>query len=137
MSHPTRSIHAQAGLHRKLVLFGTQLELYLAHFPSHHKYVMAQQLRQGLAISHHSLQPLRRGLNWVGYRTWARARFVRPHLISAIRADARTGRLQALVSRLGHARRTSSHRPLITHLTEHHHALVARLPQAHHLAQHV
>ena len=46
MSHPTRSIHAQAGLHRKLVLFGTQLELYLAHFPSHHKYVMAQQLRQ-------------------------------------------------------------------------------------------
>jgi hypothetical protein len=46
MSHPTRSIHAQAGLHRKLVLFGAQLELYLAHFPSHHKYVMAQQLRQ-------------------------------------------------------------------------------------------
>ena len=335
MSHPTRSIHAQAGLHRKLVLFGTQLELYLAHFPSHHKYVMAQQLRQayvdvynlvteaqkrfhkrttltqldirheqlrmllllahelglfnfskgpiferryiatsfacrtglgthaaadwlqaamrraprtawtlhvdvrkffysvdrtmlaaivqrfikcpatlrllslfaqrpepvgipignlmsqtfanlylhtlddfakrtlkvadygrymddavmiapsrtlgvhwleairhhlsllGLTISHHSLQPLRRGLNWVGYRTWARARFVRPHLISAIRADARAGRLHALVSRLGHARRTSSHRPLITHLTEHHHALVARLPQAHHLPQHV
>lgn len=46
MSHHTRSIHAQAGLHRKLVLFGAQLELYLAHFPSHHKYVMAQQLRQ-------------------------------------------------------------------------------------------
>jgi len=46
MSHATRSIHAQAGLHRKLVLFGAQLELYLAHFPSHHKYVMAQQLRQ-------------------------------------------------------------------------------------------
>jgi len=46
MSHPTRSIHAQAGLHRKLVLFGAQLELYLAHFPSHHKFVMAQQLRQ-------------------------------------------------------------------------------------------
>lgn len=46
MGHHTRSIHAQAGLHRKLVLFGAQLELYLAHFPSHHKYVMAQQLRQ-------------------------------------------------------------------------------------------
>lgn len=46
MSHTTRSIHAQAGLHRKLVLFGAQLELYLAHFPSHHKYVLAQELRR-------------------------------------------------------------------------------------------
>lgn len=98
MSHHTRSIHAQAGLHRKLVLFGAQLELYLAHFPSHHKY---------------------------------------PSLISAIRSDARHGRLQALISRLGQARRTCSHRPLITHLLEHHHALAARLPQSHHRHQHV
>ena len=91
----------------------------------------------GLASSHHSLQPLRRGLNWVGYRTWARARFVRPHLVAAIRADARASRLQSLISRLGHARRTSSHRPLITHLLEHHHALAARLPQAHHVPEYV
>lgn len=101
-----------------------------------------QRIRQHLAmlhlsISHHTLQPLRRGLNWVGYRTWAHARFVRPSLISAIRSDARHGRLQALISRLGHARRTCSHRPLITHLLEHHHALAARLPQSHHRHQHV
>jgi retron-type reverse transcriptase len=91
----------------------------------------------GLAISHHSLQPLRRGLNWVGYRTWARARFVRPHLISAIRADARAGRLQSIVSRLGHARHTASHQPLVHYLTEHHHALSHRLPQNHHRHQHL
>jgi hypothetical protein len=54
----------------------------------------------GLEISHHSLQPLRRGVNWVGYRTWARARFVRPRLISQARADARAGRIEALISRL-------------------------------------
>jgi len=85
----------------------------------------------GLEISHHSLQPIRRGLNWVGYRTWARARFVRPYLVSAIRADARAGRLQPIISRLGHALRTCSHRPLVQHLTEHHHALAHRLPQSH------
>jgi len=36
MTHQNRSIHAQAGLHRKLVLFAAQLEMYLAHFPSCH-----------------------------------------------------------------------------------------------------
>lgn len=46
MSHKTRSIHAEAGLHRKLVLFATQLELYLAHFPSCHKYALTQAIRQ-------------------------------------------------------------------------------------------
>lgn len=91
----------------------------------------------GLEISHHSLQPIKRGINWVGYRTWASARFVRPHLIAAIRADARADRLHALISRLGHARRTCSHRPLITHLTEHHHALACRLPQSHHRSSHL
>jgi RNA-directed DNA polymerase len=91
----------------------------------------------GLEISHHSLQPIARGVNWVGYRTWARARFVRPHLVHQIRADARAQRLQPLVSRLGHARRTASHRPLIQYITEHHHAVAHRLPQSLHAHAHV
>jgi len=45
MTHQNRSIHAQAGLHRKLVLFAAQLEMYLAHFPSCHKYALTQQIR--------------------------------------------------------------------------------------------
>lgn len=100
-----------------------------------------RSIRQHLAllnleISHFSLQPIRRGLNWVGYRTWARARFVRPHLIQSVRRDARRGDLEAAVSRLGHARRTASHRPLIQYLQEHHHALFDRLPQSHRLHHH-
>jgi retron-type reverse transcriptase len=85
----------------------------------------------GLEISHYTMQPMRRGLNWVGYRTWARARFVRPHLIQSVRQDARAGRMDSLVSRLGHARYTASHRPLIQYLTEHHHDLARRLPESH------
>lgn len=41
----TTSIHAEAGLHRKLVLLAQQLETYLAHFPNCHKYALTQQIR--------------------------------------------------------------------------------------------
>lgn len=46
MSHNTTSIHAEASLHRKLVLFAVQLEGYLAHFPNCHKYTLTQGIRQ-------------------------------------------------------------------------------------------
>ncbi|MDP3651042.1 MAG: four helix bundle protein [Rhodoferax sp.] len=46
MSQKTQSIHAEAGLHRKLVLFAVQLEGYLAHFPNCHKYTLTQGIRQ-------------------------------------------------------------------------------------------
>lgn len=90
-----------------------------------------------LEISHHSLQPIRRGVNWCGYRTWARARFARPHLVSQIRRDARAQRLPSLVSRLGHACRTASLRPILRHLKEHHHAVFDRLPQGFRRLHHV
>ncbi len=32
-------MHAEASLHRKLVLFAVQLEGYLVHFPNCHKYL--------------------------------------------------------------------------------------------------
>jgi len=40
------SVHAEASLHRKLVLFAVQLEGYLAHFPNCHKYTITQGIRQ-------------------------------------------------------------------------------------------
>lgn len=45
MTQKTKSIHAEAGLHRKLVLFAVQLEGYLAHFPNCHKYSLTQAIR--------------------------------------------------------------------------------------------
>lgn len=46
MSTQRTSVHAEAGLHRKLVLFAVQLEGYLAHFPNCHKYTLTQGIRQ-------------------------------------------------------------------------------------------
>lgn len=92
-------------------------------------------IRQHLAlleldISHYSLHPVKRGANFVGFRTWASARFVRQHVISALRADARRGRLESVVSRLGHAKRTCSLKPLLVYLKEKHHAIFVRLPKS-------
>jgi len=90
----------------------------------------------GLEISHYSLQPIKRGANFVGFRTWAAARFVRPHIVSALRTDARKGNLEAIVSRLGHSKRTCSLKPLLTYLKEKHHDLFDRLPQSYRLRYH-
>ena len=91
----------------------------------------------GLEISHYSLHPVKRGANFVGFRTWARARFVRPHVISSLRRDARRSFLPGVISRLGHARRTASLNPLLNHLKGHHAELYRALPQSlrrlHHL----
>lgn len=99
------------------------------------------QIRQhltllGLEISHYSLHPIKRGANFVGFRTWARGRFVRPCIISAVRADARKGRLAPIVSRLGHAKRTCSLKPLLHYLKDHHHDLFDRLPKSYRLGYH-
>ena len=90
----------------------------------------------GLEISHYSLHPVKRGANFCGYRTWARGRFVRPHLISSLRCDARRGKLESVVSRLGHARGTCSLKPLLHYLKEKHHDLYRQLPKNYHASHH-
>lgn len=40
------SMHAEAALNRRLVLFARQLEVYVAHFPNCHKYALTQTIRQ-------------------------------------------------------------------------------------------
>lgn len=90
----------------------------------------------GLEISHYSLHPIKRGANFCGFRTWARARFVRPHVIRAMRTDARRNKIDGVVSRLGHARKTCSFQPLLTYLKGKHNDLYLRLPQAFHAAHH-
>jgi retron-type reverse transcriptase len=90
----------------------------------------------GLEISHYSLQPIKRGANFVGFRTWATARFVRPHVVSALRRDARRGRIEGVVSRLGHARRTCSFQALMNHLKDRHHDLYRQLPKSLHALHH-
>lgn len=84
-----------------------------------------------LQLSKATIAPTRRGVNFVGYRTWASRRFVRQHAIWNFRSAARAGDLQSVVSSLGHAQKTASYGHMVGHLREHHHAIYHQLPQSH------
>jgi hypothetical protein len=78
-----------------------------------------------------------RGLNFVGYRTWATRRFVRRHALYTFRRAARRGRTESIVSSLGHARRTASARYMVRYLQENHHGLYHQLPKSLRPVQHL
>lgn len=91
----------------------------------------------GLELSKSTIAPVRRGANFVGYRTWASRRFVRRHALFTFRRAAHRNRLDAVVSSLGHARRTASLRHMISYIKEHHYGIYHQLPKSlrrdHHL----
>lgn len=83
-----------------------------------------------LELSKSTIAPVSRGVNFVGYRTWASKRFIRRHSLYTFRSALKRGRMDSAVSVLGHARRTHSLQHMLRHLKEHHHAYTHQLPQA-------
>lgn len=83
----------------------------------------------GLELSKYTIAPIRRGINFVGYRTWASRRFIRKHSVFKFHRAARKSKLDSLASTLGHARRTHSLRSLIRFLWRNHHELYRSLPK--------
>ncbi len=83
----------------------------------------------GLELSKYTIAPVRRGVNFVGYRTWATRRFIRKHSLFKFRRAAKAGKMDSLASILGHARRTHSLRSLIQSLWSNHHECYLQLPQ--------
>jgi retron-type reverse transcriptase len=90
------------------------------------KLFLAEHL--SLELSRFTLQRVRRGLNFVGYRTWRSTRFVRKHSLYTFTQAAKRAAMQSVISILGHARRTASFRHLLSTLKDHHHDLFNRLP---------
>ncbi len=83
-----------------------------------------------LELSHSSIHRVSRGINFVGFRTWASKRFVRKRALYTFRRAAKRERLESVVSSLGHAGKTASRRYMLNHLQENHHALYRRLPES-------
>ena len=77
----------------------------------------------GLELSKATIAPVRRGVNFCGYRTWPRIRFVRRRALWVFRQAAKRANLQAIVSSLGHARRTASLQHMLNHLKGAHRAV--------------
>lgn len=83
-----------------------------------------------LELSRCDIYRVSRGINFVGFRTWSSKRFVRKHALYTFRRSAKRGRLESVVSSLGHARKTASRLHMLNYLKENHHALYHRLPQS-------
>lgn len=87
----------------------------------------------GLKLSKYTIAPVKRGVNFVGYRTWASKRFIRKHSIFKFHRAAIKTKLESVVSTLGHAKHTHSLRHLINSLKEKHHDLYCQLPKIYRL----
>lgn len=64
--------------------------------------------RLHLGLSKSSIQKVKRGVNFVGYRTWASRRFIRKYSLYKFGKRIRTGKIEAVISLLGHAKATQS-----------------------------
>lgn len=82
----------------------------------------------GLELSRYSLAPTCKGINFVGYRTWASKRFIRKRSLFIFRSLMKNGKAENAMAVLGHARRSHSMRHLIKIAQEMQHDL--QLPKA-------
>lgn len=77
---------------------------------------LADHLR--LELSRYTIHPIKRGVNFVGYRTWRRTKFVRKRSISNFRKSLRLGKVSSFVSILGHSKPTATHKYFVNQMRE-------------------
>ena len=80
------------------------------------------QQELGLEFSHWHIQKIRRGINFVGYRTWRSVKFVRKHSLYTFKKAAIKQKVDSIISLIGHAKGTKSlsyfKRMLETHMPD-------------------
>ena len=106
------------------VIFGISKESAVASLAR----IVAYIKNIGLELSKYTIAAIKRGINFVGYRTWTSKRFIRNRSLFVFRRALRLGKIDSAVSILGHARRTHSLKYLITTIKEKYHDLL--LPKA-------
>ena len=85
-----------------------------------------------LRLSRSTIANTKRGVNFVGYRTWRGARFIRKHSMYKAKKAVRENRLDSFISHLAHASKTHSMQHLLTYAQEHNYDLYSRLPKKYH-----
>ena len=61
-----------------------------------------------LELSHYTIQKIKKGINFVGYRTWKTKRFIRKHSMYKFRKAAKKQQLKPIISLIGHAQNTKT-----------------------------
>ncbi len=62
----------------------------------------------GLKLSRFTIQKIKHGINFVGYRTWQDRRLIRKYSLYKFRRSVKAGKQESIISLLGHAKRTNS-----------------------------
>lgn len=61
-----------------------------------------------LSFSKTTIQKIRKGINFVGYRTWKSKRFIRKYSLYKFQKILKKSKLESIISLLGHAKQTNS-----------------------------
>jgi RNA-directed DNA polymerase len=61
-----------------------------------------------LELSHWHIQKIKKGINFVGYRTWKSVKFVRKHSMYKMKRAIKKSKINSIISLLGHARNTGT-----------------------------
>ncbi|QDF29000.1 reverse transcriptase/maturase family protein [Halarcobacter anaerophilus] len=61
-----------------------------------------------LELSHWHIQKIKKGINFVGYRTWKRIKFVRKHSMYKMKKAIKKFKIESIISLIGHAKGTGS-----------------------------
>jgi retron-type reverse transcriptase len=61
-----------------------------------------------LELSHWHIQKIKKGINFVGYRTWKSVKFVRKHSMYKMKRAIKKSKINSIISSLGHARNTGT-----------------------------
>ena len=66
------------------------------------------QTKLNLELSHWHIQKIKRGINFVGYRTWKKIKFVRKHSIYKMKKAIKKLKIESIISLIGHAKSTAT-----------------------------
>ena len=66
------------------------------------------QDKLNLELSHWHIQKIKRGINFVGYRTWKSIKFVRKHSIYKMKKSVKKSKVESIISLIGHAKGTGT-----------------------------
>jgi len=81
-----------------------------------------------LELSKWIVQPVKSGLNFIGFRTWRKTRFVRKHTMYKFSRNLRASNVPSVVSALGHARHTATWRHFVRRIRTERPDLISSLP---------
>lgn len=83
-----------------------------------------------LTLSRWTIAPVNRGINFVGFRTWRKRRFVRKHSLFRFSRSLKAGDVPSLNSILGNALQTSSHAHMCQRIRDERPDLLYQIPSA-------